>query len=94
MALAAREPPIVATDAMLKVWFTKYRIPQNAITVVSATQLHDLGPSIRALAAKHGSHYKLYRALQAEDPPVYTTKHVVQHWFDKYQMCHLHFPSR
>ena len=40
VALAERQPPIIVTDGMLKLWFGKFRLPSDAVTVSSAKELH------------------------------------------------------
>ena len=40
VALSQRKPPIIVTDGMLKIWFAKFRLPSDAVTVSSAEELH------------------------------------------------------
>ena len=50
VALSQRKPPIIVTDGMLKIWFAKFRLPSDAVTVSSAEELHgrygDLLPAL------------------------------------------------
>ena len=59
-ALEARRPPIQVSEALLKVWFAKYRLPDGALTVSSADELQEkYGSILPDLAASHPSAYRL-----------------------------------
>ena len=63
VALSERKPPIIVTDGMLKLWFAKYRLPSDAVTVSSAEELHTrYGDVLPALAAQNPSGYRLRKA--------------------------------
>ena len=63
IALSQRKPPIIVTDGMLKIWFDKYRLPSDAVTVSSAEELHTrYGDVLPALAAQNPSGYRLRKA--------------------------------
>ena len=54
VALANHKPPIIVTDGMLKIWFAKFRLPSDAVTVSSAEELHRrYGDILPALAAQN-----------------------------------------
>ena len=58
VALANRQPPIVVSDAMLKVWFQTQRIPDGAVKVSSAQELQDkCGDFLGALALQYPTAY-------------------------------------
>ena len=63
IALSQRKPPIIVTDGILKLWFAKYRLPSDAVTVSSAEELHTrYGDVLPALAAQNPSGYRLRKA--------------------------------
>ena len=66
IALSQRQPPIVVTDGMLKIWFDKYRLPSDAVTVSSAEELHTrYGDVLPAIAAQNPTAYRLMKVLKA-----------------------------
>ena len=66
VALAERKPPIIVTDGMLKLWFDKYRLPSDAVTVSSAEELHTrYGDVLPAIAAQTPTAYRLMKVLKA-----------------------------
>ena len=72
VALSQRKPPIIVTDGMLKIWFAKFRLPSDAVTVSSAEELHRrYGDLLPALAAQNPTAHRLRRVLKARTPPLY-----------------------
>ena len=66
VALAERKPPIIVTDGMLKLWFDKYRLPSDAVTVSSAEELHRrYGDVLPAIAAHNPTAYRVMKVLKA-----------------------------
>ncbi len=57
VALAKRFPPIVVSDAMLKVWFQTQRIPDGALKVSSAQELQEKCGSFCCIARRGTSVY-------------------------------------
>ena len=54
IALSQRKPPIIVTDGMFKLWFAKYRLPSDAVTVSSPEELHRMyGDVLPAFAAQN-----------------------------------------
>ena len=85
VALSQRKPPIIVTDGMLKVWFAKFRLPSDAVTVSSAEELHRrYGDLLPALAAQNPTAYRLMRVLKARTPPLYVSEQVLKQWFLRY----------
>ena len=85
MALSQRQPPIIVSDGMLKVWFAKYRLPSDAVSVSSAEELNRMyGDILPALAVQHPTSYRLMRALQTRTPPVYASGPTINHWLSRY----------
>ena len=85
VALANRQPPIVVSDAMLKVWFQTQRIQDGAVKVSSAEDLQQkCGSFLVSLAAEHSSAYKLGRALKERVPPVIASDGVLKQWLERY----------
>ena len=85
VALAERQPPIIVTDGMLKLWFEKFRLPSDAVTVSSAEELHrEYGEILPALAAQNPTPYRLTRVLKARTPPLYVSDAVLKQWFLRY----------
>ena len=66
IALSQRKPPIIVTDGMLKNWFSKYRMPGDAVPGSSAEGLHTrYGDVLPAIAAQNPSPYRLTKVLKA-----------------------------
>ena len=85
VALSQREPPIIVTDGMLKIWFAKFRLPSDAVTVSSAEELHRrYGDLLPALAAQNPTAYRLTRVLKARTPPLYVSDAVLKQWLLRY----------
>ena len=85
IALSQRKPPIIVTDGMLKLWFAKYRLPADAITVDSLEELHSgYGEVLPALAAQNPTVYRLNRVLKERTPPLYVSEEVLKRWFLRY----------
>ena len=85
VALSERKPPIFVTDGMLKMWFAKYRLPSDAVTVSSAEELNTrYGDFLPALAAQNPSAYRLMRVLKGRTPPLYVSEEVLKRWFLRY----------
>ena len=85
VALSERQPPIIVTDGMLKVWFAKFRMPSDAVTISSAEELHNrYGDILPTLAAQSPTAYRLTRVLKARTPPLYVSDHIIKKWFLRY----------
>ena len=85
VALSQRKPPIIVTDGMLKIWFAKFRLPSDAVTVSSAEELHRrYGDLLPALAAQNPTAYRLTRVLKARTPPLYVSDAVLKQWLLRY----------
>ena len=85
VALSQREPPIIVTDGMLKIWFAKFRLPSDAVTVSSAEELHRrYGDLLPALAAQNPTAHRLGRVLKARTPPLYVSDAVLKQWLLMY----------
>ena len=85
IALSQRKPPIIVTDGMLKLWFAKYRLPSDAVTVSSAEELHRrYGDVLPALAAQNPTAYRLNKVLKERTPPLYVSEEVLKPWFLRY----------
>ena len=85
IALSQRRPPIIVTDGMLKLWFAKYRLPSDAVTVSSAEELHRMyGDVLPALAAQNPTAYRLSKVLKERAPPLYVSEEVLKRWLRRY----------
>ena len=85
IALSQRKPPIIVTDGMLKLWFAKYRLPSDAVTVSSAEEFHSrYGDVLPALAAQNPTAYRLNKVLKERTPPLYVSEEVLKRWFLRY----------
>ena len=85
IALSQRRPPIIVTDGMLKLWFAKYRLPSDAVTVPSAEELHTrYGDVLPALAAQKPTAYRLNKVLKERTPPLYVSEDVLKRWLLRY----------
>ena len=85
-ALKARKPPILVSDAMLKVWFGKYRLPPGGVKVSSAQELNErFGEEVVELEKKNGTAYLLSKALKARNPPVLAPDGVCRQWLLRYR---------
>ena len=85
IALSQRRPPIIVTDGMLKLWFAKYRLPSDAVTVESVEELHTrYGDVLPALAAQSPTAYRLNKLLKELTPPLYVSEEVLKLWFLRY----------
>ena len=74
IALSQRKPPIIVSDGMLKLWFARYRLPSDAVTVSSADELHRrYGDLISEHFAQHTTAYTLRIALSQRKPPAIVT---------------------
>ena len=81
IALSQRKPPIIVTDGMLKLWFAKYRLPSDAVTVDSLEELHSrYGDVLPSLAAQHPTAYRLNKVLKERTPPLYVSEEVLKRW--------------
>ena len=84
-ALAGRTPAIHVSIAVLKVWFSKTRMPEGAHHVVSPTELQErYGALGLRLSLDNPSPYLLSKAFQAEDPPLYVSENTCKAWFRMY----------
>ena len=78
VALSERKPPIIVADGMLKIWFAKFSLPSDAVTVSSAEELHRrYGDLLPALAAQNPTAHRLRRVLKARTPPLYVSDAVL-----------------
>ena len=85
IALSQRKPPIVVTDGMLKLWFAKYRLPDDAVTVDSLEELHSrYGDVLLPLAAQNPTAYRLNKVLRERTPPLYVSEEVLKRWLRRY----------
>ena len=85
VALSQRKPPIIVTDGMLKIWFAKFRLASDAVTVSSAEDLNTrYGDLLPALAAQNPSAYRLMRVLKEQTPPLHVSEKVMRGWFSRY----------
>ena len=85
IALSKRKPPIIVTDGMLKLWFAKYRVPSDAVSVDSLEELHSrYGDVLPALAAQNPTAYRLNRVLKERTPPLYVSDEVLKRWLRRY----------
>ena len=67
------------------IWFAKFRLPSDALTVSSAEELHTrFGDILPALAAQNPTAYRLTRVLKARTPPLYASDAVLKQWFQRY----------
>ena len=81
IALSQRRPPIIVTDGMLKLWFAKYRVPSDAVTVESVEELHTrYGDVLPAIAAQNSSPYRLTEVRKA----VFLKSTAKLYYFSKY----------
>ena len=79
VALSQRKPPIIVTDGMLKIWFAKFRLASDAVTVSSAEELNTrYGDFLPAFAAPNHSAYRLMRVLKGRTPPLYVSEEVLK----------------
>ena len=85
IALSQRKPPIIVTDGMLKLWFAKYRLPSDAVTVDSLEELHSrYGDVLPALAAQNPTAYRLDKVLKERTPPLHVSEEVLKRWLRRY----------
>ena len=90
IALSQRKPPIIVTDGMLKLWFAKYRLPSDAVTVSSAEELHRMCADVLpALAAQNPTAYRLNKVLKKRTPPLHVSEEVVKRWFLRLSLIHI-----
>ena len=67
------------------IWFAKFRLPSDAVTVSSAEELHRrFGDILPALAAQNPTAYRLTRVLKARTPPLYVSDAVLRQWLLRY----------
>ena len=75
---------LIRAKAMI-IWFAKFRLPSDAVTVSSAEELHRrYGDILPALAAQTPTAYRLMRVLKARTPPLYVSESVMRQWFLRY----------
>ena len=85
IALSQRRPPVIVTDGMLKLWFAKYRVPSDAVTVESVEELHTrYGDVLPALAAQNPTAYRLDKVLKGRTPPLHVSEEVLKRWLRRY----------
>ena len=79
--LARREPPVIVSDGVLRVWLNKYK-PTDAVTVTSIQDLQDMyGDVVKNLVTEHGSPYKLAKALRTtQAPPIIISISMAGQW--------------
>ena len=83
--LQERDPAIQVSLKAVTVWWNKYKMPANAVTVASAHELEELdGDSIRHVAMENKTSYKLCRALRDREPPICVTDKLASAWLKKY----------
>ena len=94
-ALSQRKPPTIVTDGMLKNWFAQFRSPSDAVTVLSAEELHRrYGDLLPALAAQNPTAHRLRRVLKARAPPLYVSDAVLKQSLLSISLRSLSFESR
>ena len=76
-----REPAVEVSLKAVTVWWNKYKVPANAVSVASANALEELyGDSIRHLALENPTSYKLCGALRRREPPICVTDKIATVW--------------
>ena len=85
-ALTRRDPPIEVSLGTVKVWWNKYHdVPTHSLQALNAHVLEDrYGDMVRAVVAENHTPYKLRKALQSFDLPVYVTEAVAKTWLRKF----------
>ena len=84
-ALTERRPPIAVSHAAVKHWWKTYKVSGGAEPLKSAQELEEkYGDSIRHLAVEYPSAYKLSRALEQRDPPIFVSDGIAKPWFQKF----------
>ena len=75
---------LIGAKAMI-MWFAKFRLPSDAVTVSSAEELHRrYGDILPALATQNPTSYRLMRVLKARTPPLYVSDAVLRQWLLRY----------
>ena len=70
---------MIVTDGMLKLWFAKFRLPSDAVTVSSAEELHRrYGEIFSARAVQNPTAYRLTSVLKARTPPLVCLRRCVE----------------
>ena len=83
--LASRQPPVEASLQCVRTWWSKYRLPEGAVTVPSAQDLEEgYGDAIRHVGLEFPTAFTLCRALRAKEPPLCITNKVAEVWLQKY----------
>ncbi len=87
-ALLSRKPSINVTEAMLKVWFSKYRVAAGTVKIGSVDELQTkCAEYLPSLAVTHNTAYKLQRALLTCEPPVSVSEGILKVWLNRYFDC-------
>lgn len=83
-ALLSRSPPLDVSVGVLKQWMSKYRSPDDAVSISGAEDLEKrYGAAIRHLA-EDSTAYKLKDALSKWKPSLYVTQKTAETWLRKY----------
>ena len=84
-ALASRDPPVEVSLGVVTMWWTKYKLPEGAVTVTSAQDLEQrFGDSIRHLALEYPTAFKLCKALRSRVPPLCISDMVARVWLQQH----------
>ena len=85
--LAQREPAIIVSDGVLRVWLQKYKA-SDSVTVSSMAELHQgYGDVVKALAIKKTTPYQLHRAPRVTQSPSILISHgIAKEWLTKKSM--------
>ena len=74
---ALRAKGIDVSHQACKLWWCKYRVVPGKVSISTATELEEQhGSAIRHLGIEYNTAFKLCRALQQFDPPLYVTDQV------------------
>ena len=83
--LAAREPPVIVPDGVLRVWLKKYKTPDGYIVKSIEDLQEKYGDLVKGLHTEHDTPYKLAKALRTtQEPPVRITTSMAGQWITKY----------
>ena len=87
--LARREPPVIVSDGVLRVWLKKYKT-SDAVIVTSIQDLQDAyGDVVKALLTVHDTPYKLAKALRTtQAPPIIISTSMAGQWIKTFGKLH------
>ena len=83
--LAAREPPVIVPEGVLRVWLRKFK-SVDAVTMTSIQDLQDkYGDVVRRLLTGHDTPYKLAKALRTtQSPSIIISSRMVGQWMQTF----------